>query len=71
METDNEVELGEKLQPPSLLAGQEFHSGEVLQILMVGDDVVSRITECRAAPKIPATKVKTRPDQKGTSNLGS
>ena len=36
---DNEVELGEELQPPSLLAGQEFHSGEVLQILMVGDNV--------------------------------
>ena len=32
---------------------------------------VSGVTGCRAAPKIPATKVKMRPNQKGTSNVRS
>ena len=36
---DNEVELGEKLQPSSLVVGQELHHGEILQILVVSDNI--------------------------------
>ena len=39
METDNEVELGEKLRPSSLPVGQELHHGEILQILVVSDNI--------------------------------
>ena len=39
METDNEVELGEKLRPSCLAAGQELHCGEILQILVVSDNI--------------------------------
>ena len=39
METDNEVELGEKLRPSSLAVGQELCRGEILQILVVSDNI--------------------------------
>ena len=39
MKMDNEVELGEELRPSCLAVGQELRHGEILQILMVGDDI--------------------------------
>lgn len=37
-ETDDEVELGEKLQPASLPVSQEFRGGKVLEVLVVSDN---------------------------------
>ena len=41
-EADDEVELGEVLQPSGLTAGQDFGAGEVLQVLVVGDHINRR-----------------------------
>ena len=38
-EANDEVELGEELQPAGLLPSQEFGSCKVLQVLVVGDKV--------------------------------
>ena len=39
VEMNNEVELGEELQPAGLPPSQEFGGCKVLQVLVVGDDV--------------------------------
>ena len=39
MEANNEVELGEELQPAGLPLSPEFGGCKVLQVLVVGDDI--------------------------------
>ena len=50
VKADNHVELGEKLRPLGLLAGQEFSCCEVLEVLVVGNNVDQR---CRAFQVMP------------------
>ena len=38
-EADGEVELGEVLRPVGLTAGQDLGTGEVLQVLVVGNHI--------------------------------
>ena len=45
VEANNEVELGEELQPVDLLPSQEFGGCKVLRVLVVSDDVNQ---SCRA-----------------------
>src|SRR3984893_3773435 len=38
-ELDHEIELGQELQPPGLMPGEQTDCGEVLEVLMVGNDI--------------------------------
>ena len=39
MEADCEIECRQVLRPSGLLAGEHFGSGEILEVLVIGDDV--------------------------------
>src|ERR1700731_2540145 len=38
-ESDHEIELGQELRPPGLTPGEQADCGEVLEVLMVGNNV--------------------------------
>ena len=42
VKVNNHIELGEELQPPGLLASQEFSCCKVLKVLVVSDNVNQR-----------------------------
>src|ERR1700730_3153832 len=39
VESDYEIELGQELRPPGLTPGEQVDHGEVLEVLMVGNDI--------------------------------